>query len=305
MAEPWYDMDQELCKRQSRESTEYPTRVVTKSFDPGNMEYKTRVERALRGGKERDAYTQLVSRSGNKQNVFSHICRPLCYCNVHRRLIMEELKNVEWDKDVRMEPLVIKKVVVDVLKAVKCLHDADIAHCDIKPGNIMMREAENSYVLGDFDASCFAMSKEGMDGISLSTDGWSRMKDEKAMGIDSLAKLDLMSIGVLIAKMFVYEDSAFNDEESLGAVESYMKRCLGKFHASDAVDHVVDVAKQLVSVSLGFVSGTMDIDTALAALSVLPCASQQVQSTSESTVARTTEVWCWDVQSGVCGCQAR
>ena len=129
------------------------------------------------------------------------------YCKEHLFIVSELLREnlYEFGKYIResgSEPYFtmnrLKKIMYQVLIALKYIHSLGLVHCDIKPENIVIKSYSRCEVkLIDFGSSCFVT-----DHLTTYIQSRSYRAPEVILGVKYDTKIDIWSLGAVLAEMF-------------------------------------------------------------------------------------------------------
>ena len=82
------------------------------------------------------------------------------YCDrgdLKQYIALQKLQGVKAIREAK-----IRKVIVEILMALDCIHDQNIVHRDIKPGNIFLKGKGLDVKIGDFGVSLPPLSSSMM-----------------------------------------------------------------------------------------------------------------------------------------------
>ncbi|RLN92055.1 hypothetical protein BBJ28_00017065 [Nothophytophthora sp. Chile5] len=103
----------------------------------------------------------------------------------------------------------LKKIAVEVLEALDTLHSMGLVHCDLKPENILIRNFSACTIkVIDFGSACFTT-----DELTSYVQSRSYRAPEVILGLVYDEKIDLWSLGCIMAEMFTGEVLFRNDSE--------------------------------------------------------------------------------------------
>ncbi|ETI43279.1 CMGC/DYRK protein kinase [Phytophthora nicotianae P10297] len=103
----------------------------------------------------------------------------------------------------------LKKITIEVLEALDTLHSLGLVHCDLKPENILIQNFSACTVkVIDFGSACFTT-----DELTSYVQSRSYRAPEVILGLMYDTKIDLWSLGCVIAEMFTGEVLFRNDSE--------------------------------------------------------------------------------------------
>ncbi|MDP2342180.1 MAG: serine/threonine-protein kinase [Deltaproteobacteria bacterium] len=147
-----------------------------------------------------------------------NICRVLAYGTTAEKqfLAMELIEGGSLrdliDRSERLPPQVAAALLVQLLDALGCAHDAGILHRDVKPANAMVTR-EGVLKLVDFGIA------KGRDDATVTETGFlvgtpAYMSPEQAVGKEIDARTDLYAVGVCFYEMLIGENPYANDNPS-------------------------------------------------------------------------------------------
>ncbi|KAL3670549.1 hypothetical protein V7S43_004863 [Phytophthora oleae] len=103
----------------------------------------------------------------------------------------------------------LKKITIEVLEALNTLHSLGLVHCDLKPENILIQNFSACTIkVIDFGSACFTT-----DELTSYVQSRSYRAPEVILGLLYDTKIDLWSLGCVIAEMFTGEVLFRNDSE--------------------------------------------------------------------------------------------
>ncbi|RLN63220.1 hypothetical protein BBJ29_005778 [Phytophthora kernoviae] len=103
----------------------------------------------------------------------------------------------------------LKKITIEVLEALDTLHALGLVHCDLKPENILIQNFSSCTIkVIDFGSACFVT-----DELTSYVQSRSYRAPEVILGLLYDQKIDLWSLGCVIAEMFTGEVLFRNDSE--------------------------------------------------------------------------------------------
>ncbi|KAG6966500.1 hypothetical protein JG687_00004813 [Phytophthora cactorum] len=103
----------------------------------------------------------------------------------------------------------LKKITIEVLEALDTLNSLGLVHCDLKPENILIQNFSACTVkVIDFGSACFTT-----DELTSYVQSRSYRAPEVILGLMYDTKIDLWSLGCVIAEMFTGEVLFRNDSE--------------------------------------------------------------------------------------------
>lgn len=103
----------------------------------------------------------------------------------------------------------LKKITIEVLEALDTLHSLGLVHCDLKPENILIQNFSTCTIkVIDFGSACFVT-----DELTSYVQSRSYRAPEVILGLLYDQKIDLWSLGCVIAEMFTGEVLFRNDSE--------------------------------------------------------------------------------------------
>ncbi|UIZ24356.1 hypothetical protein KXD40_008450 [Peronospora effusa] len=103
----------------------------------------------------------------------------------------------------------LKKIAIEVLEALDTLHSLGVVHCDLKPENILIQNFSACTIkVIDFGSACFTT-----DELTSYVQSRSYRAPEVILGLLYGTKIDLWSLGCVIAEMYTGEVLFRNDSE--------------------------------------------------------------------------------------------
>lgn len=103
----------------------------------------------------------------------------------------------------------LKKITIEVLEALDTLHSLGLVHCDLKPENILIQNFSACTIkVIDFGSACFTT-----DELTSYVQSRSYRAPEVILGLLYDTKIDLWSLGCVLAEMFTGEVLFRNDSE--------------------------------------------------------------------------------------------
>ena len=139
----------------------------------------------------------------------------------------------------------LKAILNPILDGLEVVHGADFLHRDIKPGNIIIRDEDNSPVLLDFGAARQAIGARSKSVTSIITPGYAPIEQYSTQG-DQGPWTDLYALGALCYRALTGEAPADATERVIGdAVIPVSDRCAGRAGADllAAIDWAIKVDK--------------------------------------------------------------
>ncbi|KAG7386488.1 hypothetical protein PHYPSEUDO_015588 [Phytophthora pseudosyringae] len=137
----------------------------------------------------------------------------------------------------------LKKITIEVLEALDTLHLLGIVHCDLKPENILIQNfSACSVKVIDFGSACFTT-----DELTTYIQSRSYRAPEVILGLLYDTKIDLWSLGCVIAEMFTGEVLFRNDSEQ--TLLARILATIGPIPASLLADRA-DLQHQLIDTGL-------------------------------------------------------
>ena len=139
----------------------------------------------------------------------------------------------------------LKAILNPILDGLEVVHAADFLHRDIKPGNIIIRDEDNSPVLLDFGAARQAIGARSKSVTSIITPGYAPIEQYSTQG-DQGPWTDLYALGALCYRALTGEAPADATERVIGdAVIPVSERCAGRAGADllGAIDWAIKVDK--------------------------------------------------------------
>ncbi|KAE9230371.1 hypothetical protein PF004_g10510 [Phytophthora fragariae] len=103
----------------------------------------------------------------------------------------------------------LKKITIEVLEALDTLHSLGLVHCDLKPENILIQNFSACTIkVIDFGSACFTT-----DELTSYVQSRSYRAPEVILGLMYDTKIDMWSLGCVIAEMYTGEVLFRNDSE--------------------------------------------------------------------------------------------
>ena len=139
----------------------------------------------------------------------------------------------------------LQAILNPILDGLEVVHGADFLHRDIKPGNIIIRDEDNSPVLLDFGAARQAIGARSKSVTSIITPGYAPIEQYSTQG-DQGPWTDLYALGALCYRALTGEAPADATERVIGdAVIPVSERCAGRAGADllAAIDWAIKVDK--------------------------------------------------------------
>ncbi|KAG6623596.1 CMGC/DYRK protein kinase [Phytophthora cinnamomi] len=137
----------------------------------------------------------------------------------------------------------LKKITIEVLEALDTLHSLGLVHCDLKPENILIQNFSACTVkVIDFGSACFTT-----DELTSYVQSRSYRAPEVILGLLYDTKIDLWSLGCVIAEMYTGEVLFRNDSEQ--TLLARILATIGPIPAS-LLDDREDLQNQLIDTGL-------------------------------------------------------
>ncbi|KAG1713508.1 hypothetical protein DVH05_001295 [Phytophthora capsici] len=137
----------------------------------------------------------------------------------------------------------LKKITIEVLEALDTLHSLGLVHCDLKPENILIQNFSACTIkVIDFGSACFTT-----DELTSYVQSRSYRAPEVILGLFYDTKIDLWSLGCVIAEMFTGEVLFRNDSEQ--TLLARILATIGPIPASLLADRE-DLQHQLIDTGL-------------------------------------------------------
>ncbi|KAL4155571.1 hypothetical protein PRNP1_007679 [Phytophthora ramorum] len=137
----------------------------------------------------------------------------------------------------------LKKITIEVLEALDTLHSLGLVHCDLKPENILIQNFSACTVkVIDFGSACFTT-----DELTSYVQSRSYRAPEVVLGLLYDTKIDLWSLGCVLAEMFTGEVLFRNDSEQ--TLLARILATIGPIPASLLADRE-DLQQQLIDTGL-------------------------------------------------------
>ncbi|CAI5744737.1 unnamed protein product [Peronospora destructor] len=103
----------------------------------------------------------------------------------------------------------LKKIAIEMLEALDTLHSLGVVHCDLKPENILIQNFSACTIkVIDFGSACFTT-----DELTSYVQSRSYRAPEVILGLLYGTKIDLWSLGCVLAEMYTGEVLFHNDSE--------------------------------------------------------------------------------------------
>ena len=177
-----------------------------------------------------------------------------------------ELKDYVQGTSTRIPEKISAKIFANIALTVKCLHENNIAHCDIKPENILMN---NKYrpILNDFGFSHFFETKNGDYTLHKFAGSviYSGPETRKAYtkGFDAL-KNDIFSLGILLFVItigdFPFQKASYSDYKYRYIIKRNYTKFWEHFNYIEISDEFKDLINKLICITP---SQRLDIDKVL------------------------------------------
>ena len=166
-----------------------------------------------------------------------------------------ELKDYILGTSTRLPEKISSKIFSKIVKALKYMHENNIAHCDIKPENILL-DKNFSPKLSDFG---FSQTFKGNEGDYMlhqfnGTDIYCAPETRKAYitGFNGV-KHDIFSLGVLLFVItigsFPFDRASYSDEKYRFIVKKNYKRYWEYFNFVDISEEFKDLINKLICVT--------------------------------------------------------
>ena len=166
-----------------------------------------------------------------------------------------ELKDYILGTSTRLPEKISSKIFSKIVKALQYIHENNIAHCDIKPENILL-DKNYSPKLSDFG---FSQTFKGNEGDYMlhqfnGTDIYCAPETRKAYitGFNGV-KHDIFSLGVLLFVItigsFPFDRASYSDEKYRFIVKKNYKRYWEYFNFVDISEEFKDLINKLICVT--------------------------------------------------------
>ena len=137
----------------------------------------------------------------------------------------------------------LKSILYPILDGLEVVHGADFLHRDIKPGNIIIRDEDDSPVLLDFGAARQAMGARSRSVASMLTPGYAPIERYSSRGNQG-PWTDIYALGVvcyraLTGQMVDEAMDRIHDDALIPLSEHYAGRASREFLS--AIDHALSV----------------------------------------------------------------
>eukprot|EP00511_Aplanochytrium_stocchinoi_P000372 CAMPEP_0204823482 /NCGR_PEP_ID=MMETSP1346-20131115/1542_1 /ASSEMBLY_ACC=CAM_ASM_000771 /TAXON_ID=215587 /ORGANISM="Aplanochytrium stocchinoi, Strain GSBS06" /LENGTH=520 /DNA_ID=CAMNT_0051950139 /DNA_START=212 /DNA_END=1774 /DNA_ORIENTATION=- len=121
------------------------------------------------------------------------------------------------------------KLLLSTAQSLRCIHDAGMIYCDLKPENVLVGKTRSEAKFGDFDRSCIPDIKVGVVGGTKGYESPERMVDSMQRSVED----DIWAFGVILLIAGTISGSPFSD-----CSEEYIKnfrasRYLARHHRRD------------------------------------------------------------------------
>ena len=185
----------------------------------------------------------------------------------------------------------LKGILYPLLDALEVVHGADFLHRDIKPGNIVLRDADGSPVLLDFGAARQAIGAKSRSVTSIVTPGYAPIEQYSSRGRQG-AWTDIYALGGVCYRALtgqVPEDAT--DRMRQDPLIPVSQRCTGRASGAflSAIDHALEVDEGDRPQSIGDWREAMASDSAEAQELADDSAEAQKDEVDDATIVRRVE----------------
>ena len=139
----------------------------------------------------------------------------------------------------------LKAILYPILDGLEVVHGADFLHRDVKPGNIIIRDEDNSPVLLDFGAARQAIGARSKSLTAIIMPGYSPIEQYSTQG-DQGPWTDVYALGAVCYRALTGEPPADATERVIGdTLIPVSERCAGRADAGflKAIDWAIKVDK--------------------------------------------------------------
>lgn len=178
------------------------------------------------------------------------------YYQVLEYAINGELKDYVKDAKTRIPENISAKLFFQIVQGVKYLHDNNIAHCDIKPENVLLDKNFNAK-LNDFGFSQKFNGEKG-DYLLHQFSGYSKVycspetKFAYTKGFDGV-KNDIFSLGVLLFAItignFPFHRTSYSDEKYKFIIKKKYERFWEFFDSIEISEEFKDLINNLICIT--------------------------------------------------------
>ena len=191
----------------------------------------------------------------NDNNNTKNSKEEIIYYQVLEYAINGELKDYIRDKNSRLSEKISAKLFYKIVKAVQYLHENNIAHCDIKPENILLDKNFNPKII-DFGFSQMFDGKRGnfllhkRSGTPIYSSPDVRLAFTK--GYNGI-KNDIFSLGVLLFVItigdFPFESATYSDEKYKFIIKGRFSKFWEFFNDIKISDEFKNLINSLISLT--------------------------------------------------------
>ena len=111
-----------------------------------------------------------------------------------------------FQQDLNLEPVLIRRLLLDIALGLKALHDSNIIHGDMKSENVLIcRHARRKYVakLSDFGFALINPALNEKHQLSGCTRLWSAPESGNLLAVEGLRRIDIYSFGLTVWRAFL------------------------------------------------------------------------------------------------------
>ena len=182
----------------------------------------------------------------------------------------------------------LKAILYPLLDGLEVVHGADFLHRDIKPGNIVLRDADDSPVLLDFGAARQAVGAKSRSVTSIVTPGYAPIEQYSSRGHQG-PWTDLYALGGVCYRALtgdVPEDAT--DRMRDDPLVPVAQRCAGRASAAflSAVDWALSVDEGARPQNVGAWREAMEVETAAEVVDDVPSVKRVEQEAAGQELAR-------------------
>ena len=181
--------------------------------------------------------------------------KKIVYYQVLEYAINGELKDYVYDTKTRIPENISAKIFFQIVQGVKYLHDNNIAHCDLKPENVLLDKSFNPKI-SDFGFSQKFNGEKGdyllhqFSGSKIYCSPETNFAYTK--GFDGI-KNDIFSLGVLLFGItigkFPFQRSSYSDEKYKFIIKKNYKRFWEYFDYIEITEEFKDLINNLICIT--------------------------------------------------------
>lgn len=183
----------------------------------------------------------------NKEN------KEMIYYEVMEYAINGELKDYVQDVSTRIPENISAKIFYEIVSSVKYLHDNNIAHCDIKPENVLLNKNYRA-LLADFGFSRHFETNDHILHEFCGSEYYCGPEIKKAYtkGYDAMMN-DAFSLGVLLFVItigeFPFEMTTFSDQRYRHIIKKDYDRFWEYINQVETSDEFKDLINNLINIT--------------------------------------------------------